>query len=136
MRISDWSSDVCSSDLPDNVVIRSAVLAACALTLGGTVLKPLGPEGSGKTFPHIFTNAAAPKKPVGYQRPADEPFSGECSNELICVTLRGRPCNSQLSKFARRAEEHTSELQSLMRISHAAFCLKKKNKNNEIIRQQ
>src|SRR3546814_20292860 len=109
-RISDWSSDVCSSDLPetvspDNVVIRSAVLAACALTLGGTVLKPLGPEGSGKTFPHIFTNAAAPKKPVGYQRPADEPFSGECSNELICVNFRGRPCNRQLSKFVRVQQE-------------------------------
>src|SRR3546814_7852030 len=110
--------------------MRADVLASCALTLGGTVLKPLGPEGSGKTFPHIFTNAAAPKKPVGYQRPADEPFSGECSNALICVTLRGRPCNSQLSKFARwqqattrniltnlRSAEHTSELQSIMRIS-------------------
>src|SRR3546814_4349400 len=33
------------------------------------------------------------------------------------------------SAFARRSEEHTSELQSLMRISYAVFCLKKKNKN-------
>src|SRR3546814_1575802 len=31
----------------------------------------------------------------------------------------------------RRSEEHTSELQSLMRISYAVFCLKKKNKNNQ-----
>src|SRR3546814_9097740 len=34
-------------------------------------------------------------------------------------------------KPARRSEEHTSELQSLMRISYAVFCLKKKNNNNE-----
>src|SRR3546814_8223582 len=34
---------------------------------------------------------------------------------------------------ANRSEEHTSELQSLMRISYAVFCLKKKNKNNTII---
>src|SRR3546814_9805623 len=35
-----------------------------------------------------------------------------------------------------RSEEHTSELQSLMRISYAVFCLKKKNQNKEITRQQ
>src|SRR3546814_3458140 len=34
-----------------------------------------------------------------------------------------------LGVLARRSEEHTSELQSLMRISYAVFCLKKKNKN-------
>src|SRR3546814_1698813 len=34
--------------------------------------------------------------------------------------------------FAKRSEEHTSELQSLMRISYAAFCLKKKNKNDKL----
>src|SRR3546814_9721100 len=45
---------------------------------------------------------------------------------------RGRPNNSaaapaaSASKYARRSEEHTSELQSLMRISYAVFCLKKK----------
>src|SRR3546814_2290471 len=36
--------------------------------------------------------------------------------------------------FSRRSEEHTSELQSLMRISYAVFCLKKKNKKSETIR--
>src|SRR3546814_2911217 len=39
------------------------------------------------------------------------------------------PCDHQMSRFAvARSEEHTSELQSLMRISYAVFCLKKKNK--------
>src|SRR3546814_10874904 len=39
-------------------------------------------------------------------------------------------CGVQLLLSAARSEEHTSELQSLMRISYAVFCLKKKNKNN------
>src|SRR3546814_1141171 len=37
--------------------------------------------------------------------------------------------------FAQRSEEHTSELQSLMRISYAVFCLKKKIKNSQIAQQ-
>src|SRR3546814_2924302 len=55
-----------------------------------------------------------------------------CSATLQSCTLpgvrsrtQGRPCSSQT---AWRSEEHTSELQSLMRISYAVFCLKKKNK--------
>src|SRR3546814_8239510 len=42
-----------------------------------------------------------------------------------CAARRARPPGS-----ARRSEEHTSELQSLMRISYAVFCLKKKKKHN------
>src|SRR3546814_2248671 len=40
------------------------------------------------------------------------------------------------SRSARRSEEHTSELQSLMRISYADFCLKKKNSNNKKFHQE
>src|SRR3546814_1284914 len=38
-------------------------------------------------------------------------------------------------ELLQRSEEHTSELQSLMRISYAVFCLKKKKKNNKIVQQ-
>src|SRR3546814_1061833 len=44
-------------------------------------------------------------------------------------SLRGGLCDSAASTSPLRSEEHTSELQSLMRISYAVFCLKKKNKN-------
>src|SRR3546814_3931269 len=49
------------------------------------------------------------------------------------VSLNLRPIQFKLVQFVRdiatrRSEEHTSELQSLMRISYAVFCLKKKNK--------
>src|SRR3546814_1033466 len=44
------------------------------------------------------------------------------------VTLPGRSSTQELQAITPRSEEHTSELQSLMRISYAVFCLKKKNK--------
>src|SRR3546814_7769760 len=47
---------------------------------------------------------------------------------LVQVTLRGGICGSA-TKATPRSEEHTSELQSLMRISYAVFCLKKKIKS-------
>src|SRR3546814_8625072 len=68
---------------------------------------------------------------------------GWCRDDVDVHVLQGRGisragqafCGRELLgiQFARavvRSEEHTSELQSLMRISYAVFCLKKKNKNN------
>src|SRR3546814_5253568 len=46
------------------------------------------------------------------------------------VMYNGRPASEVRSRGAMRSEEHTSELQSLMRISYAVFCLKKKNITN------
>src|SRR3546814_9156692 len=48
---------------------------------------------------------------------------------LVEATIRFALDHEKISDAARRSEEHTSELQSLMRISYAVFCLKKKNKN-------
>src|SRR3546814_4919267 len=50
---------------------------------------------------------------------------------LVHVTDRIARRQRATVDFGGRSEEHTSELQSLMRISYAGFCLKKKNKNNE-----
>src|SRR3546814_2956279 len=52
---------------------------------------------------------------------------------LRCVDARGCRCPDRApwSRRQPRSEEHTSELQSLMRISYAVFCLKKKNKKNQ-----
>src|SRR3546814_3049182 len=92
MRISDWSSDVCSSDLFARCTRRSA-----------------------KTAQRLFSSL------------------GEMTRiNLLLRRLTGsRVCRSDgdiLSVVRTRSEEHTSELQSLMRISYAVFCLKKKNK--------
>src|SRR3546814_5741825 len=87
MRISDWSSDVCSSDL-----LQPVEHAA----LGGRLL------------------ALA------------------CRRRFRRWALRGRP---EAVEHAR-SEEHTSELQSLMRISYAVFCLKKKKKKESTDKKQ
>src|SRR3546814_4061537 len=92
MRISDWSSDVCSSDL-----------------LAGTV--PRYCAGSAIAFPLLvlsrwqWRDLRARHLNTGFQSTKHAAWSG-------------------------RSEEHTSELQSLMRNSYAVFCLKKKNQNN------
>src|SRR3546814_3209316 len=71
-----------------------------------------------------------------YSRPAvsnDNPFS-----ESLFKTLKYRPAYPRQAfedlGAARRSEEHTSELQSLMRISYAVFCLKKQIKKANIIK--
>src|SRR3546814_3372691 len=54
-------------------------------------------------------------------------FREELRSDLL---LEGRPAG-RVRRIAERSEEHTSELQSLMRISYAVFCLKKKNNNKK-----
>src|SRR3546814_10805967 len=99
MRISDWSSDVCSSDLYDAGALRQT------------------PDRCQKCF---VVNSLVRHQPKAGQGP----FSGASG-------LSAHHCSAYSSRHDQRSEEHTSELQSLMRISYAVFCLKKKkNKNN------
>src|SRR3546814_982502 len=104
MRISDWSSDVCSSDLlgerilPPNFAYMNQLWGAIWDTLNiatlGTVLAII------LAVPTAFLAALNTTPSVAFVRP--------------------------VALFIIRSEEHTSELQSLMRISYAVFCLKKK----------
>src|SRR3546814_1169264 len=103
MRISDWSSDVCSSDLaqapgPDFQIA------------------PARPAADTR-------RDQAPARPL---RP--QPLSGHPDGPHRALRARQRdaPGGDQPYPLERRSEEHTSELQSLMRISYAVFCLKKK----------
>src|SRR3546814_4535665 len=115
MRISDWSSDVCSSDL------RPAALAAAAAGHGVELRLPPASDRA-RRLP-VRRRAAAPAVAVA---------------TVAAVARRRRAANGarvpQLRaagalRPAVRSEEHTSELQSLMRISYAVFCLKKKKRN-------
>src|SRR3546814_9877392 len=106
MRISDWSSDVCSSDLigtkmkdtPMVVKIRSSTSRVLVMSRLMVVSASI--------------DSAMPMKPIVHR-------------------MRGSRCVDRraISGIISRSEEHTSELQSLMRISYAVFCLKKKNKH-------
>src|SRR3546814_3970847 len=110
MRISDWSSDVCSSDLPGPRGIGEGRFAQSHAT-------PL--PGARRIFAKQFDAVAFERSDHLHQRIDDTAnLAIGCFHPLD----RGKRKARQF-----RSEEHTSELQSLMRISYAVFCLKKKN---------
>src|SRR3546814_4476835 len=106
MRISDWSSDVCSSDL----------------RYSGDEL----PAHPGVLLPNPRSHDS---EPSGWRHWQLIPFG-----DLLYERRAGKGGGGDDRRRERvgpvaRSEEHTSELQSLMRISYAVFCLKKKNHN-------
>src|SRR3546814_9044130 len=114
MRISDWSSDVCSSDLAGAGAAAGAVVAQAdrappaAGRRGG-----LGPA---------YRRA----------RPGLTPAQHRRRRMTIPHLPRTRPMATLTDDLAsQQTEEHTSELQSLMRISYAVFCLQKKTHKNK-----
>src|SRR3546814_8694332 len=112
MRISDWSSDVCSSDL---LAEKSSFMEVSYLLLNGE----LPTQDELDTFTHTITRHTMLHEQLatfyrGFRRDA-HPMA------IMCGVI------GALSAFYHdRSEEHTSELQSLMRISYAVFCLKNK----------
>src|SRR3546814_7194862 len=117
MRISDWSSDVCSSDLLSHRVATR--------------------ERQRKA------SSGALRLPVAQRRRDRDRFVADHLGEFDAPAVRARTrcCDDQRADhdagriLDQRSEEHTSELQSLMRISYAVFCLKKKNTRQSQIRK-
>src|SRR3546814_5118219 len=112
MRISDWSSDVCSSDLGE-----------------------AGPGGAPNG--DLYVDVQVRPHPI-FQREGDDlycevpiRFSQAALGATINVPTLDGTAEIRVPEETQRSEEHTSELQSLMRISYAVFCLKKKKNNNE-----
>src|SRR3546814_3760482 len=106
MRISDWSSDVCSSDLRLTIAragvgndTESSVEWSRATEMAGGLSEDI------QGLFLLIARAALDQAPC----PSDAEVARVCG-----------------SRSTGRSEEHTSELQSLMRISYAVFCLKKK----------
>src|SRR3546814_8961445 len=101
MRISDWSSDVCSSDL---------------------IVIPLIERGRAAGGFTLFS------RPSGGN-------ADDRQRDSVAVPNMPEPCGERVFRhsISARSEEHTSELQSLMRISYAVFCLKKKKKQTDKI---
>src|SRR3546814_2746101 len=133
MRISDWSSDVCSSDL---VAVRRRGLDALADALDTALAAP-PPEPAGLSEASTVAEADAhdPANLRALQREAramaatatlSESGSRRWSHAADKVTLHPVIGPILLAAIMFRSEEHTSELQSLMRLSYAVFCLKKK----------
>src|SRR3546814_1680715 len=148
MRISDWSSDVCSSDLFDDATFARSAAALdnpahvrivihnyrwrLGLAEGEPRYDDLERRLAG--FPDIAVptitlegdaNGAPHPDPSVYAKK----FSGRYEHRLIEGGVGHNLPQEAPQEFAAavRSEEHTSELQSLMRISYAVFCSKKKN---------
>src|SRR3546814_1481692 len=113
MRISDWSSDVCSSDLTPTL--------PCSRKPSSTQALRHKPQASDHPWSrsirvHMGITQGVPRLPallIGGLESSGIPRANICQPRL---------------QSQKRSEEHTSELQSLMRISYAVFCLKKKKK--------
>src|SRR3546814_4460435 len=123
MRISDWSSDVCSSDLRAADVRRRA----------GDVRERRGVAVADEIVVVIARSSLPPpsrgRRVVlsGSVNPAPAACPDNCRGSSSTGRVHARR-NGSRAGFRRdgwRSEEHTSELQSLMRLSYAVFCLQK-----------
>src|SRR3546814_9009233 len=128
MRISDWSSEVCSSDLVGGMgSILGAFLAAVLISELNTFGILVWPQGT-LVLMFILMAVILVVRPTGLLG-HPEAAGHKAEAGLTQVVL---PAGPHYKLFvAARSEEHTSELQSLMRISSAVFCLKKKKQHNK-----
>src|SRR3546814_8928171 len=105
MRISDWSSDVCSSDLE---MLDEAVAIAVV-----------------EVDDNFCVRARVEHMPARLE------FGAQLDEvEDLAVEHRPHRACGVVDRLVSRSEEHTSELQSLMRNSYAVFCLKKKQRTH------
>src|SRR3546814_2650630 len=137
MRISDWSSDVCSSDLEGADHLAGGTLTQADQRL---VHQHLAVGEANRHEARVLAEFSR------RDHPNAAPGSDDLAHRLATLGLDGGHqgealgTRRRLDALARlraalaqhqhlRSEEHTSELQSLMRISYAVFCLKKKKKS-------
>src|SRR3546814_6255970 len=131
MRISDWSSDVCSSDLFNSMfdVGQIEVLRGPQGTLRGRA-SPSGSITVTTQKPDLYESG-------GYADltrtnldalNVNGAFNLPIIPEKLAIRIAGIDDRNEAGEISR-SEEHTSELQSLMRNSYAVFCLKKKKNN-------
>src|SRR3546814_6012782 len=114
MRISDWSSDVCSSDLLRHTddVVSSDAKPSVALRAGRNSSMRLAIDAVRDGDADCVVSAGNTGALMAMAK-------------FVLKTLPGINRPAIASFFPTRSEEHTSELQSLMRISYAVFCLQK-----------
>src|SRR3546814_5454904 len=140
MRISDWSSDVCSSDLLD---LLNALVGA-PLDAGTAHFQPSSLQVTTVDVGNPTTNLIPAQATAGFNVRFNDTWTGASLDAALRQRLDSAGSRYELTAsvsgesfltapgalsemlISARSEEHTSELQSLMRISYAVFCLKKK----------
>src|SRR3546814_1396087 len=127
MRISDWSSDVCSSDL--RIAARlgdHALQHLLRIHLPAIIEDAEQDQQKDRRGQREFDERGAA---LAATQPAEQGTDAGHCDSLSLEICRAIAWNCTLSSAAR-SEEHTSELQTLMRISYAVYCLKKNKKTN------
>src|SRR3546814_4353189 len=147
MRISDWSSDVCSSDLildrrrrivsfaPDAIFafVRWASNDFGTIISRIDIVRAIRTGEPHQTLPFVRPGGEILLRADGWPK-VERVLQAIDAVEALDVAPADvapdhwRHVHNRLTA-GHRSEEHTSELQSLMRISYAVFCLKKKNAN-------
>src|SRR3546814_4449003 len=115
MRIIDWSSDVCSSDL----------LLVCNHLIVPVELGPFGPAATKQVSDSIATVNQRRKTPIHDVGLVPNRVRANDTHQMKMLAAIKEKIGRTLFTNFLRSEEHTPELQSLMRISYAVFCLKK-----------
>src|SRR3546814_9349077 len=127
MRISDWSSDVCSSDLARVVYAASGTSPEGidkANRLGELTFQALQdlPPNLSTSHKAFSEDLRTEISNLSYVEDEYRVFGGKSDEGAMIVSQTDAPVD-----FNKRSAEHTYELQSLMRITYAVFCLKNKN---------
>src|SRR3546814_5546526 len=135
VRISDWSSDVCSSDLggqrqrigiaralavKPRFLVCDEAIAALDVSIQAQVINLFMDLREDLDLTYLF---------ISHDLSVVEHIA-----DRVVIMYLGRVVEIAATADIFRSEEHTSELQSLMRISYAVFCLKKKKQNNTYTR--
>src|SRR3546814_1925202 len=121
MRISDWSSDVCSSDLVRHHRCNLDDRVAVGVEPGHLQVDPDQPAVACAIACHVCPCCRIQRNIIALRQRAT------CSGQRRVPATAAEPVGQPPAGFVARSEEHTSELQSLMSISYAVFSLKKKN---------
>src|SRR3546814_9748864 len=116
MRISDWSSDVCSSDLIEDRRYEDQSDSDMPF------VDPIAEKKDRRAERHTDRGRGQHMAPVD---------AAETVGQIAAKPGADDPRDANGDAEHQRSEEHTSELQSLMRISYAVFCLKKKTTNRK-----
>src|SRR3546814_8939453 len=127
MRISDWSSDVCSSDL--GFAVKRDPSGALMIIKSGTAVPEAEPQAATRSTSRATQSAEPEPEDLEKITVTGTRIRGGSTPSPVIIIGSERIREegfTDLGEAIRRSEEHTSELQSLMRISYAVFCLKKK----------
>src|SRR3546814_7654195 len=121
MRISDWSSDVCSSDLPSPIA-GVELERARALDRGAVIIAILRDSRLGAGIDKGPRHRQIQPEALDRNRPPAPPVPRVTILEILELAEEGQDiliAPAAIAHIPPRSEEHTSELQSLMRISYA-----------------